>query len=205
MANNNRIGLSLLSKSRMSDAFAEEVMIDKKTGEIAIKTTDGDTISYDYITRKNLTINLLINRLQLKGVCKNIYELTNDSLQFPLVVEENTNILSSNERFDGSIDSFMLYIDMSSRISNPGGVSNGVEDVLMDVSGYAVVNNENKPFILNFTTEALNNTVFNISDICSMNGTITKENTSAIVFTSISVDSASFADTFIINSIFLLV
>ena len=39
-----RFGVSLLSKDRFNDAYNEEVMIDKLTGEVLVKTALGDTI-----------------------------------------------------------------------------------------------------------------------------------------------------------------
>ena len=46
-----RFGISLLSKERSSEAYNEEIMIDKFTGEVLIKSKDGDVISYNYNSR----------------------------------------------------------------------------------------------------------------------------------------------------------
>lgn len=123
MSNGNRYGISLLSKNRYAEAYNEELMIDKSTGEILVKTTTGDVISYDYNSRVNNAIrNLRANALEL-GVFGTIGSITFDN-QYPFVVSANTNYMAAPLTINTSNMRILFHIDMDSVKINSNGFSN---------------------------------------------------------------------------------
>lgn len=86
MANNNRWGWSALSKNRYQDAYNEEVMIDKKTGEIVIKRADGVIVSYDHMARTQSAMDRLENFIEGHGESRGLtfVSLVNNDKPFPI-------------------------------------------------------------------------------------------------------------------------
>lgn len=93
--NNGRWGISLLSKNRFTESHKEELMIDKSTGELVIKDTYGNIISYDYSTRRNNIITKCINIAQSNNLMGGIYSIkgsNSDIEMFPYVIDAASNI-----------------------------------------------------------------------------------------------------------------
>lgn len=87
-----RFGISALSRKFKNNALPTEIMIHKKTGQICVKTTEGDTISYDSLSRFNSHIKYLTDlsvNLNFFGVMQSI---TFDNIELPEVIEFNQNL-----------------------------------------------------------------------------------------------------------------
>ena len=90
-----RFGISLLSKERFNEAYNEEVMIDKFTGEVLIKSKDGDVVSYNYNSRLKSqlsAIKLTANNMSVYG---DIVSIEMDDVVAPFTMEYEKNYIST--------------------------------------------------------------------------------------------------------------
>ena len=95
-----RFGISLLSKDRFSDAYNEEVMIDKSSGEVLVKTPDGDVISYNYNSRLKshiIEMKAIANNLSVYG---DILNIEFDDIIAPFVMEYDKNYIINEINFN---------------------------------------------------------------------------------------------------------
>lgn len=120
-----RWAVSLLSRNRSNDAYKEEVMIDKSTGEIAVKTNDKGIdgyASYDFMSRRSSTINTIRSITDSYGKYGEIWWLdTGIGSQLPMFFKGQGTITTMNLLSGiGNIDKvivdkglhILLYIDM---------------------------------------------------------------------------------------------
>jgi hypothetical protein len=91
----DRFAVSLLSKGKKSDSLNEEVMINKDTGEILVKSTTGFFVSYDKFARLNSHINKLTTIAYTQNTLGKLYELDFDNYDLPAIVPENNNLISA--------------------------------------------------------------------------------------------------------------
>ena len=94
-----RFGISLLSKDRFHDAYNEEVMIDKLTGEVLVKTPTGDTISYNYNSRLKSHIietKAIANNVSIYG---DIISIEMDDKYAPFMMEFDNNYIINETIF----------------------------------------------------------------------------------------------------------
>ena len=111
----NRYVMSALSKKRKEISVPKEIMMDRETGEIQIKSEDGNIISYNYLNRLNSHIDTLVFNSYNADIYGEIYELEIDNLDLPCRVEHYTNILDGELIIaEGDFKSFMLSIDIDS-------------------------------------------------------------------------------------------
>lgn len=89
-----RFGISALSRKNKSNALPSEIMIHKKTGQICIKTTDGDTISYDSSSRFKNHIDVVSGLAVELNVFGIIQSITFDEIELPELIEYNQNLFS---------------------------------------------------------------------------------------------------------------
>lgn len=109
----NRYGISALSKKFKVNAVPNEILIDKDTAEIQIKSADGNIVSYNYISRLNAHIDTFTFNSYNADIYGNLYELEIGNLDLPCKVEKNTNLLDSTIRLaENSFKSFMMSIDI---------------------------------------------------------------------------------------------
>ena len=137
MSNGNRYGISLLSKNRYAEAYNEELMIDKSTGEILVKTAGGDVISYDYNSRvSNAIRNLRENALEL-GVFGTIGSITFDN-QYPFVVSAGKDCMHGSLEIHTGPHKILFHIDIDSVKINSNGFSNERVDPELTI-GYKIL------------------------------------------------------------------
>ena len=89
-----RFGISLLSKDRFNEAFNEEVMIDKLTGEVLVKSPTGDIISYNYNSRLKSHVSstkMIANNMSVYG---DIISIEMDGVHAPFVMEFDRNYIA---------------------------------------------------------------------------------------------------------------
>lgn len=90
MARITPFGISALSKSNHKYAYMNEVMCNKDIGEMAVRTREGDTVSYNYFTRLTTSINLLTQVSAFYGINGMIYTLTIPDVDLPTVISDDT-------------------------------------------------------------------------------------------------------------------
>lgn len=93
--NKNRFEVSLLSRQRATDSVVEEVMIDKDTGQVLVKTKSGKIASYDYKVATANAIMTFAQFLRNKGVYTNIYSVEIDR-PYPVLVKTAVSILNDS-------------------------------------------------------------------------------------------------------------
>ena len=86
-----RFGISLLSKENYTDAYNEEVLVDKNTGEFLLKTRNGKVLSYDFNTK----YKSMVNDIQRVMNNLNLYGTVNDINGFIVPVLENVSDVST--------------------------------------------------------------------------------------------------------------
>lgn len=121
-------GISALSKSNNAAAYNGEVMCNKMTGEIAVKTPKGDTVSYNYFSRLRTTIDDLTQSSAAYGLRGNIYTIKPDNISLPVVIDNTFEPISAD----------FLYKDMKSIIFavNVDGIinaSNLIDKTVIDM------------------------------------------------------------------------
>ena len=168
--NEHRFGISGLSKENINEAFLEEILVDKMTGEMLIKTPNGDIVSFDYNNRlrNNLsTIKKVGNDLNIYG---NIYNIEFESLILPCMVSEMVNYLdpSCELSLTGNLQKFkrlLLNVDISSFIYNENSITK--DEVYPEFTiGLSLIFNDNtsKNIEITDTVNIINNTIINLSD-----------------------------------------
>ena len=121
MADEKRFGISALSKSRIADAYKEEIMVDKATGEFLVKTPEGDTVSYNHTLRVDNALELLKKNSENNSLYGDIYQLTLDDVVFPVTTTADTNLLTTTQTITDEMSSFMINVDVSCLTINPDG------------------------------------------------------------------------------------
>lgn len=137
-----RLGISVLSKDNVSVAYEEEVMCNKRTGEFLVKTTDGDSMSYQYFSRlRSHEYNAeklardygLVTRA---GHDVNIYSISADTtvdnttvnLVLPDTVLLDTNYIITPIEMTGIVERFIISVDLDSVIVESGNVAKDLFD-----------------------------------------------------------------------------
>jgi hypothetical protein len=150
----NRFAISLLDKTRKSEALNEEVMIDRQTSEILVKSTSGVITSYNKQARlnsHNSELTILCYILNLNG---NMYRIDVDSVDTPALVPEDTSLILLPMTLiqNTQIDKFLLSVDADALFVNVDGTTEL---------------NENQPLIeydITFATDNTTQVVYNITD-----------------------------------------
>ena len=93
--NEKRFGFSLLSKENHHIAYLEEVMIDKRSGEIVIKTPEGDNISYNFNSRVKSHIIDIKTFANNVGAYGDICIVDFDGKTCPFIMEYDTNYITT--------------------------------------------------------------------------------------------------------------
>ncbi len=89
-----RFAVSGLSKERYDEAVAEEILVDKKTGEFLLNTLDEVLISNDSLSRFKASFDNAVWMAKQVGLCGNIYQVEIDDIDMPSEIPYNTNILN---------------------------------------------------------------------------------------------------------------
>lgn len=162
-----RFGISFLSKKNLKDAWTEELLVHKHTGEVLIKTPDNDVVSYNSISRRRQHIADVQAKANILGIGGAVYELdvSDTSFQLPDVIPPKTNIIGDNPVIQGYYEKFLLSVDVDSFMFNENEVSTSYLDtnvmftIALRSGGIDIA-------YINKTMKAseLSNTVFKTSD-----------------------------------------
>lgn len=130
-----RFGISALSKKYKDKAYKEEFLLDKNTGEALVRTSEGDFMSYDVLTRSKMHINSVIQAAEAKTIAGNMYAVDVSSLgELPVTLTQNTLNLTLNEQINMTqinFNKFMLSLDIDTLLLSDGELSNKRYDPLI--------------------------------------------------------------------------
>lgn len=129
----NRFGFSMLSKSRYNEAYLEEVMVDKATGEFLIKSPDGRVVSYDYNTKLHNIHSDIKNTMHNHNLYGHLYEchLTDPTSIYPLSIDSSFVMDINAITLVKPTARCMLHIDIAGMVANENGFvyPNGSNDI----------------------------------------------------------------------------
>lgn len=111
-----RFAISGLSKERYDEAVAEEILVDKKTGEFLLNTRDEVLISNDAMARYKASFDNAVWLAKETGLCGNIYQVEIDDIIMPANIPYNTNILNENIMLDNKINRLLFNFDLNEYI-----------------------------------------------------------------------------------------
>lgn len=169
--NEKRFGISLLSKKNNDIAYKEEVMIDKLTGDIAIKTPVGDIISYNYNAKFNEHLKSVRNDANNLSVYGKIFNIPFTNKIMPMVLESESNLTNSVYITNSSISGFILHADIDS-------VAVNIDEFTMDryfakiafqIKLYWSDGTESDIISVSTDTLTLNNTVYDLTSNKNLN------------------------------------
>lgn len=93
---NHRFAITGLSRENKANAYNEEILIEKNTGQFLIKNKAGQIISYDSLARLNEHINKMTYNAENVGIKGSLNEIELDHLELPYFVENNIDLIKSN-------------------------------------------------------------------------------------------------------------
>lgn len=111
-----RFGVSGLSKERYDEAVAEEILVDKKTGEFLLNTLDEVLISNDSLGRFKASFDNAVWMAKQVGLCGNIYQVEIDDIEMPSEIPYDTNILNEDIVINESNTKLMFNFDLNEYI-----------------------------------------------------------------------------------------
>jgi len=163
-----RFGVSLLSKDRFDDAYNEEVMIDKFTGEVLVKTQTGDTISYNYNSRLKSHIietKSIANNMSIYGDIINV-EMDND-VYAPFIMEFDKNYITNTITIPYyNCKKILFNVDIDAITVNKSGISSERNNLLLDMELLIYYNDDttSDPIVISESIDQINHKVFNLTD-----------------------------------------
>ena len=168
----DRFGLSALSKKNYKHAEAEEIMVEKDTGEFLIKSPDGYTVSYEALSREKSSIDtftLLNYSLNMSG---KMYKVNLDNLYLPESVEYERNVIDNEVMLkQKGMKRLLFHIDAHEQSVVDGrAVSTSYNpSVTVKIHGQKVNAPTNETYCFTFEVTKplgeLNSLVINIEDI----------------------------------------
>ena len=111
-----RLGISALSREDKANAVPEELMVDKSTGQMLIRTPDGHVVSQDAVQRLSTHIRQIEDRVTSNGYMGDIGVLELDS-EYPITMAADPIITlvdteSAVVLFDDTPQEFLVSIDL---------------------------------------------------------------------------------------------
>jgi len=89
-----RFGITALSRKFKNDAKPTEILLHKGIGQISVKTTEGDVISYDSMTRFKSHIDYLTDLAINLNLFGKMQSITFDNIELPEVINFNQNLFN---------------------------------------------------------------------------------------------------------------
>lgn len=187
ISNKNRFVLSFLEKDNHDIAFKEEMLCDENTGEILIRTNDGDIASYDALSRFKHHLDNFSTIANMYNIHGNMYKITNDNTVFPCNVDRSTNLLDGDLLIDLHVGEFMLSIDYDCYEAEYGGVSTTpTPDMDVNIHCSIILSDDSSYGInINIPISELQETIFNTNNIIKNN----------MVVSQLVIDNISFTQT----------
>lgn len=162
-----RFGISLLSKDRFTEAYNEEVMIDKLTGEVLVKAPTGDTISYNYNSRLKSHIvetRAIANNLSVYG---DIISIEFDNINAPFTMEFDRDYIVNDLVIPyNNCKNVLFNADIDAITINTSGISYERNNMLLELTLAAVFNDNtmSADITIKESIEHLNHKKINLLD-----------------------------------------
>ena len=162
-----RFGVSLLSKNRFKDAYNEELMVDKLTGEVLVKTPTGDTISYNYNSRIKSHIvetRSIANNVSIYG---DIISIEMDDKYAPFIMDYDTDYIVSEILFSyENCKKILFNADIDAITVDPDGISYERNNIVLELELSLRFNDDTSSdkVILNYSIDELNHKVLNLTN-----------------------------------------
>ena len=156
----NRFAVSLLSKSNRSGAKNEELMVDKKSSEISIKTPEGYVISHNSLSRQRNHIERIISYCQSISFNGSLNELIIEDIDYPWTPNLGVNILDGIEPINIGNKDFIISLDIDP-IELSTDFSKLAKDLLITIN----LQVSNQPVELNYYISEINKRVISPSNI----------------------------------------
>ena len=154
-------GISALSKSNRSGAYANEIMCDKNIGEMLIETAKGDAVSYSYYSRlKTMTNSITTTALKH---CKTgyIYSIIPDDMILPCKLDNL--VLSTNHSYNGG-SGIMVTVDILGVTDNENMMSDKLIDSI--TASYTIIYTDKNNITHTITkNELVNNMIYDYIDL----------------------------------------
>lgn len=160
----NRFAISFLSKEYADQALLEEVMIDKRTGEILIKTPNGMVISYDSIARRRSTITDATDCAMTQNMIGNMYELSLEEYDLPAIVPYNENILANSISLKQNLSKVLFYIDIDEIVEGEASAQVSESDPTVEINLRCGTGSVFEEITIEKSLNVFNNTVIKIAD-----------------------------------------
>lgn len=160
----NRFAISFLSKEYADQALLEEVMIDKRTGEILIKTPNDMVISYDSIARRRSTITDATDCAMTQNMIGNMYELSLEEYDLPAIVPYNENILANSISLKQNLSKVLFYIDIDEIVEGEASAQVSESDPTVEINLRCGTGSVFEEITIEKTLNVFNNTVIKIAD-----------------------------------------
>lgn len=156
----NRFAVSLLSKSNRSGAKNEEMMVDKKSAEISIKTPEGYIISHDSLSRQRNHIERIVSYCQSISFNGSLNELIIEDTDYPWTPDLDVNILDGVDPLNIGNKDFLISLDV-----DPIELSEDFSRLAKDVLVTITLQVSNQPVELNYYVSELNKRVISPTNI----------------------------------------
>ena len=129
MANTKRFGFSALSKSNFLDAYNEEILVDKETGEFLVKSPDGQLLSYDYNNRIDHIHNDVKSVMNNLNVYGDLYMFTQsaDSKTVPSMLVAGDIFSTEEIEFAVPTTKVIFHINVEPMIRSGNGFVRPIE------------------------------------------------------------------------------
>lgn len=162
-----RFGISFLSKDRFTEAYKEELMVDKLTGEVLIKTPAGDTISYNYNSRIKSHIVETRNIANNMSIYGDIISIEMDNVHAPFTMEFDKNYIVNEMIIPYyNCKKILFNVDIDAIDINLTGASYDRNNMLIELvlSLYFDDNTTSDSINISYSMDQLNHTVLNLID-----------------------------------------
>lgn len=104
-------GMSALSRYNRDIAYNNEIMCEKNLGEMLVKSSTGDTISYNYFTRLSTSIDELTISSTNFNKLGSIYSITPTDTDLPSLLRDN--VLPTSCTLPDSGDGLIISMDLT--------------------------------------------------------------------------------------------
>jgi hypothetical protein len=156
----NRFALSALSRSNKASAVNEEILMDKETGQVLVKTPNGDIISYDSIARMKNHIDLVTKIAQDNGLKGDLHVLEFENMELPSKISEDTNLLSSSLTLKtNNLKRFLISVDVDTIELSQSDVIGQYEPIITLDLEFSTGGNNTPATITGKTSEILNKVI----------------------------------------------
>lgn len=165
MPNTRRFVLSFFKKDKYNEAFKEEMLCDELTGEILIRTKDGDIVSYDSLSRYNHHVESFDSLMNAYGVKGSMYKITPGTKILPSAIENTNNMLDEPVYIEGNVNKLVISLDTDTVRTNAALTTDIEPYVSASVGCRVVVGDDETSQTIDMNINISNEEIININNI----------------------------------------